>query len=55
MIRYETQMPLINKEKPFKENISTRTPEDNFIVNLHQNLELLYLMEGDMEVKEKVF
>ena len=52
MIRYETHIPLMNKEKPFKERIVTIAPKDkdNFIVNLHQNLELLYLIEGDIEV-----
>ena len=51
MIRYETHIPLMNKEKPFKERIVTVAKEDkNFIVNLHQNLELLYLIEGDIEV-----
>lgn len=52
MIRYETHIPLMNKEKPFKERIVTIEPKDkdNFIVNLHQNLELLYLIEGNIEV-----
>ena len=50
MIRYETHLPLMNSEKPFKEHLSKREAGDNFIVNWHQSLELLYLVDGDVEV-----
>ena len=50
MIRYETHLPLMNSDKPFKEHISNREAGDNFIVNWHQSLELLYLIDGDIEV-----
>ena len=50
MIRYETHLPLINSEKPFKEHSARRQVGDNFIVNWHQSLELIYVVEGDIEV-----
>ncbi len=50
MIRYETHLPLMNSDKPFKEHLSKREAGDNFIVNWHQSLELLYLVDGDVEV-----
>lgn len=50
MIRYETHLPLMNSDKPFKEHLSKREAADNFIVNWHQSLELLYLVYGDVEV-----
>ena len=50
MIRYETHLPLMNNDKPFKEHRAERESGDNFIVNWHQSLELLYLLYGDVEV-----
>lgn len=40
----------MNNDKPFKEHLSVREAGDNFIVNWHQSLELLYLLYGDVEV-----
>ena len=50
MIRYETHLPLLNSAKPFKEHFANREAGDNFIVNWHQSLELLYVTDGDVEV-----
>ena len=50
MIRYETHLPLINNNKPFKEHISYREAGDSFIVNWHQSLELIYLVSGNIDV-----
>lgn len=50
MIRYETHLPLMDSKKPFKEHFAHREVGDNFIVNWHQSLELLYLVDGDVDV-----
>lgn len=50
MIRYETHLPLINSDKPFKAHYAKRSVGDSFIVNWHQSLELIYVEEGEIEV-----
>lgn len=50
MIRYETHLPLINSNKPFKEHIAYREAGDSFVANYHQSLELIYLLSGSLEV-----
>ena len=40
----------MNSSKPFKEHYARRDVGDNFIVNWHQSLELIYVMDGEVEV-----
>ena len=50
MIRYETQLPLIDRDKPFKENFSSKDAGHIYTAHRHQSLELFYLFDGDINM-----